>query len=397
MNPTFSTPDFIRTASTVAENYGFRPLQVVSKQAQREGGETSIVHSISAKAKRKDSLSGLLTGGVLAYCDQRLHTFEGPTFTYNIDKVPRTDEIAISFHVYNVERSIAESLLIQTLRSLSSDLGYTDHTIRINSLGDSESLTRYHRELTNFLRKRIDYLPPTARELMKEHSILALQYLIEKDHELVLRSPSPLEYLSDFSRKHFREIVEFLDMCDAPYEIDPKLIGHHECYSDTLFTFDFYQPEAQSSTLESLTITGGRIDAFTECYTPNRIPTVGAVVVLNSRKAPTRISRPRLPTPSVYIVHLGFGPKIRTLQLINELRYAGIPVYQSLASDSLSEQLRDAEKQNCQYTVIIGQKEYVEGTVIIRDMTVRNQEIIPQQNLVKKLKRSTANVRVSHR
>ena len=390
MNPTFSTPDFIRTASTVAENYGFRPLHVVSKQARRADDEALIEHSISAKDRRKDSVYGLLTGGVLAYCEQKLYTFEKPTFTYTIEKVPRTNEIAISFHVYNVERSIAESLLIQTLRSLSSDLGYTDHTIRINSLGDSESITRYHRELTNFLRKRIDYLPPTARELMKEHSILALQHLIEKDHDLVHRSPSPLEYLSDLSRKHFREIVEFLDMCDVPYEIDPKLIGHHECYSDTLFTFDFHSSETNEPSLESLKITGGRIDAFSEHHTPKRIPTVGAVVVLNSRKVPTRISRPRLPVPSVYIVHLGFGPKIRTLQLIDELRYAGIPVYQSVASDSLSEQLRDAEKHTCQYTLIIGQKEYVEGTVIVRDMTIRNQEIIPQHNLIRKLKRNVS-------
>lgn len=386
MNPTFTTSDFIRTVSTVAENYGFQPLAAATKLAKQTSDSHPLPHSINAKARRKDALHGLLTGGVSAYCENKLHALDRPVFTYNIECVPRTNDIAVSYHVYNVERSIAEALLIHSLRSLVQDLGYHDHIVRINSIGDTESVTRYQRELTNFLRKRIDHLPPTARELMKEHVVLALQHLVEKDHELSYRSPSPLEYLSDMSRKHFREIVEFLDMSDTPYEIDPKLIGHHECYSDTIFSIDL-QTESPETSTEELCISGGRIDAFTEHHTNARIPTAGAVAILKTRKTPSRISRPRLPVPSVYIVHLGFGPKVRTLLLIDELRRVGVPVYQNVASDSLSTQLRDAEAQNCKYTVIIGQKEYVEGTAIVRDMSARNQETIPQQNLIRKLKR----------
>ena len=37
-------------------------------------------------------------------------------------------------------------------------MGYTEHTVRINSLGDTDSITRYSRELTNFLRKRLDLI-----------------------------------------------------------------------------------------------------------------------------------------------------------------------------------------------------------------------------------------------
>lgn len=387
MNPTFTTSDFIRTVSTVAENYGFQPLHSVAKEVKKSlDTSEDLDHTISAKARNKDSLYGLLANGVSNYCDQKLYTLQYPTSIYSIERVPRTNEIAVSYHIYHVDRSIAEALLIQSLRSLLNDLGYDDHIVRINSLGDSESTTRYQRELTNFLRKRIDHLPPTARELMKEHVILAMQHLVERGHELSYRSPNPLEYLSDISRKHFREIIEFLDISDTPYEIDPKLIGHHECYSDTLFSIDV-QNHDRADGLQ-LEISGGRIDAFTEHHIKTRIPTTGAVVILRDRKIPARISRPRLPTPSVYIVHLGFGPKVRTLLLIDELRRAGIPAYQNVASDSLSEQLRAAEAYGCKYTVIIGQKEYVEGSAILRDMSARNQETIPQDSLVRRLKRS---------
>jgi histidyl-tRNA synthetase len=76
--------------------------------------------------------------------------------------------------------------------------------------------------------------------------------------------------------------------------------------------------------------------------------------------------------------------------LIDTLRRAGIQVHHNLASDSLSEQLRDAEAKGVKYTLIIGQKEFVEDTVIFRDMSVRNQEYIDHETLIKRLKRKAS-------
>jgi histidyl-tRNA synthetase len=75
--------------------------------------------------------------------------------------------------------------------------------------------------------------------------------------------------------------------------------------------------------------------------------------------------------------------------IIDELRKAGISVYQDLANDSLSAQLRDAEKRGVKHVVIIGQKEFVDGTVILRDMDARKQEPIPHDQLVRKLRKTS--------
>jgi len=112
--------------------------------------------------------------------------------------------------------------------------------------------------------------------------------------------------------------------------------------------------------------------------------------MLREKKAPSRSPRPQKKShPSIYVVHLGFGPKITSLILVDSLRKAEIPVYQSLACDSLSTQLRDAERKGVKHTVIIGQKEYVEGTVILRDMHARNQEHIPHDSVISHLRRIT--------
>jgi histidyl-tRNA synthetase len=38
---------------------------------------------------------------------------------------------------------------------------------------------------------------------------------------------------------------------------------------------------------------------------------------------------------------------------------------------------------------IIGQKEFIENTIIFRDMSARNQEYIDQDSLVRRLKRAS--------
>jgi histidyl-tRNA synthetase len=78
------------------------------------------------------------------------------------------------------------------------------------------------------------------------------------------------------------------------------------------------------------------------------------------------------------------------LLLIDSLRRAGIPVFHDLASDSLSSQLRSAERRGVKYVLIIGQKEFVDNTIIFRDMDVRNQEYVDVDTVIRRLKRRVA-------
>jgi histidyl-tRNA synthetase len=375
----YSPTEFLKIARETAEHFGFQTIEQLRKHPACKDCAVAIPHTITSTNKKIDAHGGLLTGGAITYCEEKLHASGEPIFLYAIEETPRTLEPALTFHIFNVERSIAEAILIQVSRALANELGHTEHTIRINSLGDKDSLTRYTRELTNFLRKRIDHMSSAARELMKEHPLSALNQLVTEGHDLAHRSPNPLEFLSDPSRKHFREIIEYLDMSETPYEIDPKMLGHHECYSDAIFSLDITNEDGSESPLS--------IKEFLYRTTRTRTPAAGAVAVFKNTKSPARIPRSKTLIPSVYVIQLGFGPKIKTLMLIDTLRQAGIPVIHNLASDSLSTQLRDAENRGVKYALIMGQKEFVDNTVILRDMSIRNQESVDQASLVKRLKK----------
>lgn len=386
MSASFKASEFLKGAIATARHFGFEHLDTVRKNPACKDC-IKKEHRANATERRVDALSGLLTSGMSNYFDNRLNGIEGPVFFYTIESVPRTGETAVVLQALNVEKSIAESILIQTIHSMLKHNGFSGSNVRINSVGDIDSGTRYTRELTNFLRKRLEEMPPTARELMKEHAGLALMHLLEKEHDLGTRSPSPLEYLSDSSRKHFREIVEYLDMSNTPYEIDSRLLGHHQCYSDTIFSFDIRDDEQEPLIESPLMIRGGRYNTFTSRMVKDGVPAVGAVVILKNQPALAHMPRSKQYVPSVSLVQLGFGPKIKSLMLMDDLRHAGISVAHDLVSDSLSTQLRKAEDLGTRFAIIIGQKEFVDGSVIIRDLHSRSQDIVPSTGLVNYLKR----------
>ena len=67
---------------------------------------------------------------------------------------------------------------------------------------------------------------------------------------------------------------------------------------------------------------------------------------------------------------------MRSLSVIEILRHAKVPIAHSLSKDSLAAQLGSAEKTNIPYAMILGQKEVIDDTVIVRDMRTRAQDVV---------------------
>lgn len=88
----------------------------------------------------------------------------------------------------------------------------------------------------------------------------------------------------------------------------------------------------------------------------------------------------------MYFIQLGFDAKLKSLNVIEILRKAKIPIAQSLSKDSLGVQLAVAEKMGVKYALIFGQKEALKNSVIVRDMTNRSQETIKLNKLLEYLK-----------
>ena len=79
--------------------------------------------------------------------------------------------------------------------------------------------------------------------------------------------------------------------------------------------------------------------------------------------------------------------KKKSLTLFAELEKNGILVAESFGRGSLKSQLRVADRIGVEITLIMGQKEALDGTVIVKDMTSGTQEVVTNEKLVNLVKR----------
>jgi histidyl-tRNA synthetase len=276
-------------------------------------------------------------------------------------------------------------------------------TVRMNSIGDVASRQLYARALRDYYRSRGKKMCAKCRALTRESILMALECAQAECREINKEAPQMLDFLSEECKSHFRRLIEFLDEGEVPYIIDPHLMRHEDFAANTIFEFEFDAhkegEEPDSSEPGQTVIRGGRWDRLAELVGGGRkvVPSAGwemnLSVVVNRLKA-KGTNVPELGgRPKVFLSQLGEAAKRKSLMLFEEIRKSGIEVRYSLSRDTIKGQLRMASRLGVKYSLIFGQKEALEGTVILREMETGIQETIPQEKIIdtlkKRLKRST--------
>ena len=83
----------------------------------------------------------------------------------------------------------------------------------------------------------------------------------------------------------------------------------------------------------------------------------------------------------IFLAQLGEQARRKTFALFEEMRRAGYSVRQAFTKDSLKAQLEEANRINAKYSLILGQKELLDGTIILRDMDSGTQEVIDYKKI----------------
>ena len=299
----------------------------------------------------------------------------------------------VSYHRYcdleiiGSSKSVAEALLIQTARMMLKEEGYENVGVEINSIGDKDSITKFTRDLTNHYRKNINDMHPECRQLLKKDPFTLLSCQLDKCKKINERAPKSVTFLSEASRIHFKEILEFLEALEIPYVINNNLIGNRKYCTETMFTLVDLDHGTPGHDQRVLAV-GVRYDGLAKRIGAKKeIKVIGLSILIEGKHKELRKEVKKTRRPNVSFVQLGFESKLLSLSVIEALRQVKVPVYQSLAKDRLGAQVSLIEKNHIPYTIIMGKKEAVEKTVIVRDTETHAQETVPLNELSKYMKR----------
>jgi len=203
-----------------------------------------------------------------------------------------------------------------------------------------------------------------------------------------VNAPDSISFLCHSCKKHFKEVLEYLEEMGIQYTMNKNLVRGLSYYTRTVF--EVYTKSEEEGGLPVQIASGGRYDYLARQIGGKKdVPAVGFSIGVDRivesvwyKKLSPRI----LKKPKIYFIQLGTEAKLKSLNIIEILRKAHIPIAQSLSKDSLGSQLSIAEKLNIPYTLIFGVKEALENSVIVRDMGNRSQDTVKLGKLLEYLK-----------
>jgi histidyl-tRNA synthetase len=422
----FAYQGFYEKAQEVALYYGFNPIETPHMEFEevftRSVGEYTDMaqkemYTLKTKGGDRLALRPEGTAAIMrAYIEHGMHTLPQPVMLYyggsffrheNTQRGRFREFKQFGLEIIGSEKSIADATTLKVFTTILDELGIKGITIDINSLGDKECRASYKKALFNYFKKHSSSLGAHERELLQKNPLRILDSKNPEIIELVKDAPESLEHLTGASKQHFKEVLEYLDALSITYRINSRLVRGLDYYSRTVFEIleskteepvlvEGEVPEKKdTANLPPLAIaSGGRYDYLGRALGSRKdIPAIGGAIgvdrllMMNEAK---RLKPRVLKTPKVFFIQLGFEAKLKSLAVIDILRKARLPIKQTLGKDSLSIQLGMAERMEVPWVIILGQKEVIENSVIVRNMGDRSQQSVPINDLADYIKKVIA-------
>lgn len=274
-------------------------------------------------------------------------------------------------------RSVAECLSIETAISILQKIGYKNLEIQVNSIGDKESISEFTKKINAYIRKNMASFPASLRQALKKDSMAILKEENPEWDKFTKECPKSIEFLSETSRVHFKEVLEFLEIIDVPYSIDHSLISNLDVGAETIFSI-----KSDGITL----VSGYRLNRLPKKLGYKKDLPISVVVLSAKLKKQLKKHKNKSTQSKFYLVQFGPEAKLKSFLILKELYKANIQINHSITKDKLGGQISIAETSGAQYVLLIGQKEALENSVVIRDVSTRAQNIIPIGELATKLK-----------
>lgn len=369
--------DLVKRAHAVGTYYGFSPLSTLATKKRGEGAKAPYPETI--KVETLDPVSKEIAAFLKSVRDAGLApATTRPMFIWHTNAAPgrpAPKQVVVQFHALGVDRAIADIVLIRAVRSLVADISKAEPRLRINSMGDKETRARFARELGSFFRKRAATLPEECVAHARTDVFKAAEILLEHPEQSGL--PSSTDHLSEASRKHFESVLEYLEATETPYELSPDLMTKAGMFGETCF---------ELIADERIHAWGSRYHDLAKAFFKSNVPSVGAVIRINTENRDVIPAIKSSSNPRFVFVHIGEEAKRESMKMADTLRRARIPLAQAIGIESLAEQMRFADGLNPRYLIIMGRKEALERSVILRERSSHTETFIKLDSLIDRLR-----------
>ncbi len=399
-----------RVLSKSAQEYGFNRLQTPIVEFENlfvrsVGSSTEVVdkemYSFVTRGGDRVALRPELTAGnVRAFIQHGMTVWPKPVKIFSMGSVYRYDRpqegryrehFQGNFDIYGEDDPILDAQMVQIAHRVLWELGIKNIVFHVNSIGTAKTRAAYKRKLTTYFQKYRRKIPADLRPFITENPFRILDAKDPVCEEISVDAPRAIDALDQESKDHFEKFIEYLDELGITYKKDDSLVRGLDYYTRTVFEIFVDGEDGKKRSLGG----GGRYDALIKSLGGEDTPAIGFGLgldrlILEMKRVNAKSYE--LPRPRVFLAQLGDLAKKKSLTIFAELQKAGILTSESFGRGNLRSQLRKAERSGVDVAVIIGQKEALDETVILKDMTSGSQETVPRNKMVTSVKKMLRNI-----
>lgn len=308
--------------------------------------------------------------------------YNQPMFRYERQQKGRYRQfVQFGVEAIGVEDPLIDVEILSMLMAFYESFGLKDLELHINSIGDFDSRKEYQKALQEHFRPKIDEFCDDCQSRIDTNPMRILDCKTDKNHPLMSTAPKITDYLNDESIEYYEKVKSQLNKIGIKYVEDPSLVRGLDYYTHTAFelmsTADGF---GSITTLAG----GGRYNGLVEMLDGPAETGIGFALsierlLLALEAEGIDILNPH--TLDLYVVTMGEESRDYASVLLSQLREKGITADMDYKARGMRAQMRDADRKNAAYTIVIGDNELEEGKVNVKNMSTGEEVAYSFENL----------------
>ena len=399
----------IAKARETAALYGYKevitpvvePLELLSAKSGEEIRQRMFI--FKDLGERQVALRPEFTASIARLATTALKNEPKPLRLFSVGSVYRYDEPQrgryrefwqSNFELLGSARPEADAEIVLLTNRLMKSLGLQGYAFKIGHIGIIRGILSQEgvdEKTQNAILQRMDKkdyeeafkLAPTEKCRVMLEGLLQLKS--EDCFETVEKIKA---YVAGYEKAkaaadNLGEVLKLIVESGCPIQVvEPAFARGLEYYTGVIF--EIYIPQ-----LDIALGGGGRYDRLIELFGGEPTPAVGCAHGIDRVALALQTQKAALATEAgkrVLVLSVNDALKGEALKIAQMLRESGVTVEFEIMGRKMAKALEDADKRKVDYAVIVGERELKEDAVMLRNLSKREQIVVPIKDLAEKIK-----------
>ncbi|MCZ0702350.1 histidyl-tRNA synthetase [Natronobacillus azotifigens] len=307
----------------------------------------------------------------------------GPMFRYERPQQGRWRQfVQFGIEALGSADPAIDAEVISLAMEIYKQLGLRSLKLVINTLGDQTSRENHRNALVEHFEPHKEELCSDCQVRLAQNPLRVLDCKKDREHPAMKTAPSILSYLTEEADAYFTKVKAFLDIMDISYHVDPNLVRGLDYYNHTAFEI---MSDAEGFGAITTLAGGGRYNGLVEELGGPETPGIGFALSVERLLMALEAENIELPIDDAldsYVIAMGEKAELKTAELVNQLRQAGIQVDKDYQGKKFKAQFKAADRLKAKFVLILGENELAENKIEIKNMQTGEQVSISLPDIV---------------